>query len=753
MLGFVVFLCLVMFSYWACIIAELPKEGLRCFNGSCLPGYHCNEKKKCVKNATGEVTPPKEGVSPEEKPVIADKQGEQPVTKEEPPTTDGGGPEEKVVTEAPPTDQPQGIQCSYRIPNKPELCPIPQSDTNSCEQLAKTFQLASESLPQALTDVAAVSNGESWNLLFQNNPKIYIHVLGGRSGGKASNKVYVSKVELSGKLVNIGKWALTSTLLTARYGASAFLIRGYLYVVGGLADGDKPVESMERAKVKADGTLEAFEKVGDWPGSKAREGLAYRYGYFYRAGGLEAGKPIQAVGRILLQPDGKSLGTPEKLPELPEGRTGPMVSTPHFLYLLGANGSRQVLIAQLQSSGKIEGWCKNTALPKNAKSFTAFADARRIMLLGIQDSKDQLEKNIFISPLFSSKDSYGGGMDSWRCSRSEKGLNAKLVTPRYRTAAVVVFDFVFLLGGVDANGKALKSVEKAKLAYRAAGCDLDRDITPNNFDYCPNTYATGNKNSDQPSTVKRPGSTGYIERFGPGDACEAQQMLQVSAGKFTRGEGPKTDESIKLIELRGFYIDPHEVTNKDYAECVKQKKCTAPSKSTSATRATYYGDSKFDNFPVVNITWEQAKAYCTFRGKRLPSEAEWEKAARGLARNVYPWGDSKPTCEQAQSSNCTVKDTLAIGKRPKGASPYGAHDMAGNVREWVADYYKSDYYKDSPSANPKGPVKGTQRVIRGGSFKSNPDLLRVSARDKLKPTEHADDLGFRCAQRLFLPAN
>lgn len=743
----------IAISYWACVIGDLPKEGLRCFNGDCLPGYRCNENQKCVKESAGEKAPPQERGAPEEKPTATDKQKEAVDSKEEPGPQDAGGPEEKVVTEPPPTDQPTGPQCPFRTATKPELCPIPQGDTNSCEQLTKTFRESTEGLPEAVTDMAAISNGADWNLLFQSSPKVFLHIFGGRVNGKASKKVYLATVDSSG---NLGKWTPTSDLETARYGASAFAIKGYVYIVGGMADGDQPVSSMERAKIKADGTLEPFQKFAEWPGGKAQEGLAYHRGYFYRAGGLDGGKLVTTVSRVLLQPSGKTLGTPEPLPDLPEGRTGPMVSTANHLYMLGPNGSRKVLMAQFLSNGKFDGWCTNTPLPKDAKSFTALTDARRILLLGVQKNNDQLEKNIYLSPLFSSADPlanpYGGGVDNWRCSRSDK-LDAKFVTPRYRSTAVVALNFVFVLGGLDGTGKALKSVEVAELAYRAAGCDLDRDIVPNNFDFCPNTYATGNKNSDQPATVKRPGSTGYVEAFGPGDACEFKNMQLVPSGLFTRGQDKQSDEPIKNINLRGFYIDPKEVTNQDYAECVKQGKCSPPKDSASATRSSYYGDDKYKNFPVINVTWEQAKAYCLFRGKRLPSEAEWEKSARGLDRKTYPWGDSTPTCEQAQSKACTEKDTLEAGTRTKGQSPYGALDMAGNVREWVADYYKDAYYKDSPDENPKGPNKGTERVIRGGSFKSESSMLRVSARDKAKPTEFANDLGFRCAQSILLPVS
>lgn len=753
--GMVVIVGLLGFGFWACILGDLNRENLRCFNGNCLAGYRCDINKQICIKVAGE-TPVTEGPVPEEVAVTPEGEVITPPESNEvvvTDTTDGSSVEEPVQ-EQPPSDQTQNVQCPYRKAAKAELCPIPQGDTNSCEQLGKTFQLANEELPDAVSDATAVSNGGAWDLRFATNPKVYVYVVGGQVAGAASNKVYMTQVALDGKLT---AWKATSTLQDARYKASAFLIRDHLYVVGGLKDGEKAVDSVERAKVKDDGTLEAFEKVGAWAGAKAQAGYTYAYGYFYQAGGLDdQGKPVTGVERVLLLPDGKTLGTPETLPALPEGRTGPLLSTSHHLYMLGPNGSRQVLLAQLQPDGTIEGWCTNTDLPKDAKSFTAITDARRILMMGVQQQDDQPAKNVFLAPIFSSADPlanpYGGGVDNWRCSQTDK-LNAQFLTPRYRSAIAVAFNFVYVLGGVDGGGKPLKSVEQAPLAYREAGCDVDRDLTPNNFDFCPNFYATGNVNTDQPSQVKRPGSDGYIERFGAGDACEFETMVLIPAGEFTRGADQKADEPIKKIGLHGFYIDRHEVTNVDYAECVKQGKCTAPKKTGSATQTKYYDDPKYANYPVVNVTWDQAQAYCQFRGKRLPTEAEWEKAARGLERNVYPWGDAQPTCEQAQYKDCTDKDTLEVNKRPKGASPFGVEDMAGNVREWVADYYKEDYYKDSPNTNPKGPTQGTERVVRGGSFQSEASNIRASSRDKLKPDTFADDVGFRCTQSLFLPVS
>jgi hypothetical protein len=732
--------------YWACVIGDLTREGLQCFQGKCLDGWRCDLKiQRCVK-VIGEIPPTEPTdesiIVPE--PIIAEKITESITPEEPPPTIDGGEivPEDQIIEE-PPQDIPPALQCPYRKATINEFCPIPQEETNSCEQLGKTFQLSTEQLPQAISDATAISNGANWNLRFELDPKVYIYLIGGRTSGTTSDKIYLTKVSDQGQL---SAWTETSTLLQARYSAYAFLKDGYLYVIGGMTSETQAANKIERAKLKDNGSLESFEDVGTWNDPRPKAGYAFMYGYFYRIGGLNAqGTPVTNVERVLLQPHGK-IALPETLKPLPEGRTEPLVSTKHHLYVLGANGSRNSLIARILPDGDLEGWCPNTPLPAQAKSFNAITDVRRILLSGLQNLDDKLEDHIFLSPLFGTNDPranpHGGGLDSWRCSKSPQ-LQTKLLTARRQSTSVVALNFFYIIGGVDASGNPLQSVEIAPLAYRESGCDLDRDLIPNNFDFCPNTYDPPNLNSDQPEGVRRPGDPLWIPRFGLGNACEYQLMSLIPASSFTRGSDQNPDAPSREISLDGFYIDIHEVNNKDYAECVKLGKCTPPKQTASATRPDYYNDQIFADYPVVNVTWQQAEDYCKFRGKRLPFEAEWEKAARGLSKNSFPWGDSAPTCQIAQFQDCTEKDTLPPGQLTDGNSPYGARDMAGNVREWVFDFYGDQYYKQSSDKNPQGPKDGTERAVRGGSFLSPADNLRVFNRDKLAPNSSANDLGFR----------
>ena len=231
-------------------------------------------------------------------------------------------------------------------------------------------------------------------------------------------------------------------------------------------------------------------------------------------------------------------------------------------------------------------------------------------------------------------------------------------------------------------------------------------------------------------------------------------MCSVPVGPFGMGCNEAVDNQCEpserpyhRVELDGFFIDRYEITVGDYRNCVTDGACEVP----PVGKLCNYSKSGRDDHPVTCVTWDQAAAYCAWAGKRLPTEAEWEKAARGIDGRKYPWGSApEASCDYVvmfEESVCGVGDTQPVGTRPKGASPYGVMDMAGNVWEWVADLFDESYYQTAPVANPKGPQSGTVRVLRGGSWgMSYENFLRCSARWGKEPASDFGTIGFRCVK-------
>ena len=199
--------------------------------------------------------------------------------------------------------------------------------------------------------------------------------------------------------------------------------------------------------------------------------------------------------------------------------------------------------------------------------------------------------------------------------------------------------------------------------------------------------------------------------------------------------------SEKTITLPTFYIDRTEVSNAQFRDCVVSGHCSEPVETTA------YNDPGRSNHPVVYVSWQQAMDYCEWQGKTLPTEARWERAARGItpSENTYPWGDSAPDCAKAEFYGCTG-GTAAVGSHLQGASTEGVLDLAGNVSEWVYDYYDKDYYRDSfDDDDPAGPASGSTRVTRGGAYDSLPEQIRCANRTHYPPEQVSPNRGFRCS--------
>ena len=219
-------------------------------------------------------------------------------------------------------------------------------------------------------------------------------------------------------------------------------------------------------------------------------------------------------------------------------------------------------------------------------------------------------------------------------------------------------------------------------------------------------------------------------------------MVRVPSGVFTMGCNSELDNKCRENELPAhevfvsdFFIDRSEVTVARYRECVDAGSCTAPDQPSASCT---WGREGFDDHPMTCVDWYQAVDYCRFMGKRLPTEAEWEKAARGTDNRVYPWGNDPPTCDRAvifefeSGRGCGTGETMPVcSKSPAGDSPYGACDMLGNVWERVSDWYSETYYAVSPADDPTGPLHGPGRVSRGGTitYYKRDTYLRNSARN------------------------
>ena len=263
------------------------------------------------------------------------------------------------------------------------------------------------------------------------------------------------------------------------------------------------------------------------------------------------------------------------------------------------------------------------------------------------------------------------------------------------------------------------------------------------------------------STVE---ATQDIEVFSVGSSkvseMDEMKLLYVPEGIFIMGgfdenrDAGEDEKPQHEVYLDAFWIDQTEVSIELYQKCVEEGACSDPIRVDSQSRGFYYGNEDYLNYPVINVNWYQAFEYCYWAGRRLPTEAEWEKAAASVEENSnYPWGN-RLDCSLAnyyQSTSGCFGDTVAVDAFPKGASYYGVLGMAGNVWEWVSDWYLDDYYVNSPNESPIGPDMGAYNVVRGGAFDYEGKLLRITNRGLGAPGNSKYNGGFRCAMDAISP--
>lgn len=233
------------------------------------------------------------------------------------------------------------------------------------------------------------------------------------------------------------------------------------------------------------------------------------------------------------------------------------------------------------------------------------------------------------------------------------------------------------------------------------------------------------------------------------NSADGAEIVLIPEGEFLMGSDQADDPYFwgaeapqHTVMVNRFWLYRMEVTQSMYKACDEQNACPAPVTINDPV-SKQYGNPRFAEYPVTMVTWQAAAAYCEWAGARLPTEAEWEKAARGTDGRLFPWGNDSNANGLA---NFSTSSPAAVGLYPMGSSPYGAYDMAGNVLEWVNDFFESGYYQHSPFENPLGPASGGRKVIRGGAFNHHGvDGLRTVARASLRPSDTKVSVGFRCA--------
>lgn len=216
-------------------------------------------------------------------------------------------------------------------------------------------------------------------------------------------------------------------------------------------------------------------------------------------------------------------------------------------------------------------------------------------------------------------------------------------------------------------------------------------------------------------------------------------LVYVPPGEFEMGDGEDSDCPRHRVWLDGYYIGIYAVTNAQYQGFVAATGHRAPGNSR-------WNDNSYTDHPVTDVSWEDAQAYAHWSGLSLPTEAQWEKAARGPGNWKYPWGDAWEEERCRHSGNCGSEQTCVVYGYPRGVSGYGCYNMSGNVWEWCADGYESEYYQTGASRNPTGPSGGSFRVLRGGSWLNDARYCRAAYRIRIEPSNRGSALGFRLAR-------
>ncbi|MEI7846756.1 MAG: bifunctional serine/threonine-protein kinase/formylglycine-generating enzyme family protein [Chloroflexota bacterium] len=320
---------------------------------------------------------------------------------------------------------------------------------------------------------------------------------------------------------------------------------------------------------------------------------------------------------------------------------------------------------------------------------------------------------------------------------------ARRLFKRIRPALIITLTFGIIGLLIGISSAAYAALTPSGTTEKATIVALARTSTPIPPSPTPTVTLTSTPTFTPTATVTRTPIPTFVIGSTETRKKDGMVMVFVPSGPFSMGSKLGQDDEVPVhtVDLKSFWMDQTEITNSMFEQCVNAGSCTPPSSLTSFTRINYYNNLEFSNYPVINVDWNQAKAYCTWVGGRLPSEAEWEKAARGTDARTYPWGE-EVDLNYANFFGGSG-DTEMVGKFSLGKSPYGAYDMAGNVWEWVNSQYK--LYPYNAKDGREDLFTDAARVLRGGSFYYHSDLSRSSYRYWENPSVSNLDIGFRCA--------
>jgi formylglycine-generating enzyme required for sulfatase activity len=319
------------------------------------------------------------------------------------------------------------------------------------------------------------------------------------------------------------------------------------------------------------------------------------------------------------------------------------------------------------------------------------------------------------------------------------------------SGAVVFIAIEFILSSQKANGANAMVTAVAQInATLTARAKLDQvvfELYATQTALAPTAIPTSfPSNTPAPTNTPTPEPSLGATRISP---LDSMVIVYIPSGSFLMGtdngaEVQRDEEKPqRTIYLDGYWIDQTLVTNGDYHRCMDAGKCNGLVSTTK-----YYSifmNQSYTNHPVVYVTWFDAEKYCAWVGGSLPTEAQWEKAARGTDGRLYPWGNAFPDSKLANYDGI-LGMTSMVGSFPKGASPYGVMDMAGNVRQWIKDWYSDNYLRDAPDSNPTGPDTGTAHTLKGGSWNDPEIYLRSASRLSHVPDSPGETRGFRCVR-------